>query len=59
MTEKTGDRPKKKAWVEPQVERILLDVEEQLAVNCKRGGRAGPFANNCAPGQGCPRQGGS
>jgi hypothetical protein len=59
MIEKTEGRPKKKPWVEPQVERILLDVEEQLVMYCKRGGRSGPMANNCAPGQGCPKQGGS
>jgi hypothetical protein len=59
MIEKTDGRAEKKHWVEPQVERVLLDVEEQLLAYCKRGGTPGPFANNCSPGHACPRQGGS
>jgi hypothetical protein len=50
---------KRRTYCKPQIERVQLVLEEAVLTGCKRGNAAGPFANNCAPGQGCPTNKGS
>lgn len=46
----------RKTYVKPVLEKVELVIDALVMETCKRGGQSGPFANNCAPGQGCPRQ---
>jgi hypothetical protein len=50
---------KRRTYRKPEVEEVQLVIEEAVLTGCKRGHAAGPFANNCAPGQGCPDNKGS
>jgi hypothetical protein len=45
-----------KTYVKPVLEKVELVIDALIGQTCKTGGQAGPNANNCAPGQGCPRQ---
>jgi hypothetical protein len=53
---KKGIRKSRRNYCKPRLEEIKLVLEEAVLTTCKRGGQAGPSANNCAPGQGCPKQ---
>jgi len=58
----SDSKPKEKTrlpYQPPRLEEVRLEVDEAVLVGCKRGGAAGPFTNNCAPGQGCPTNSGS
>jgi len=47
----------RRPYRKPQLEQVRLVIDEAVLETCKIGGQAGPNANNCAPGQGCPRPG--
>jgi hypothetical protein len=54
--QESGTGNPRRRYRKPKLEQVNLVLEEAVLVTCKRGGIAGPSANNCSPGQGCPKQ---